>query len=145
MLSCERHGEVLGIEQSARKFLNKFNELPTTTRVPNSQNVCPPASTNRIFDNQKESKTKLQRTEHFVCSYIPFAGPIVSKADLQFGQISNPYEIIAVTPWPCCGTCSKMRWLDTWGGCRETNTRNPRAHLANVKKSGRSILIRPPL
>ena len=75
----------------------------------------PPSSTERILDDQQESKTKLPRTENFACNYSPLEDPIAHKVDFQHGRISNPYEIISVIPRHCHREGSKMRRADTWG------------------------------
>ena len=57
-------------------------------------------------------------------NYIPYTGHVVSKIDIQFGQINNPLEPISVIPGRGFGEGSSSDWLQTCGGRWETNLGN---------------------
>ena len=114
ILHYGRNEKVIGWNNRPANFLTSF----TITQLLQLRKVgmyAPQEIDWRILDIQKESETKLQRTEQPGCNYSSFTDPFVSDIDLQFGHIPNHYEIISVAPGPCHREGSEIRWIGAWG------------------------------
>ena len=83
-------------------------------RIDMAQLFALPKSPKRILEQKRNSPGKARKAVQLVSNFSSYATPVVDRDNLPLGNISNPYEIIRVSPVLSLGEGLWIECLQTW-------------------------------